>query len=247
MTNQPTATEYPQIRTMFADALKAMAEGETEAEKQIVYVLNEARAALPCPAFVAAGISGSRHLFVMLGGKAMSIVQVFSRTPGAFEVSAPCADCFGVWTTDSGTLSLADGVLRALKASHGVIMQAAAEAGPKVRTEYNDGLVTRAEAVQMFSAGFADVSPGPVSREVAPGETIKGADVLADRARLGAPAPAPGPSAPENDPKVLRAAMSRAFEGIRGMRKEFGNPDSDYCAGVKEACDRIAAALVITE
>ena len=122
--------EYPQIRPMFSDALKAMAEGETEAEKQIVYVLNEARAALPCPSFVAAVISGSRHLFVMLGGKAVSIVQVFSRTPGAFEVSAPCADCFAVWTTDSGTLSLADGVLRALKASPGVIMQAAAEAYP---------------------------------------------------------------------------------------------------------------------
>ncbi len=201
--------EYPQIRTMFSGALKAMAEGETEAEKQIVYVLNEARAALPCPSFVAKSATGDRILYAVLGGKAIGLVSVISVAPaGCFEV-APFQ------TTVTGTLALADAVIQALRESHAVIAQAAMEAGPKVRTEYNDGLVTRAEAVQMFSAGFAGVSPGP--------------------------------PAPESDPKVLRAAMSRAFEEIRGMRKEFGNPDSDYGAGAKEACDRIAAALVIAE
>jgi hypothetical protein len=209
------AAEYPQIRTMFADALKAMAEGETEAEKQIVYVLNEARAALPCPSFVASGISGSRHLFVMLGGKIVSVVQVSAVAGPGFMVVSPCSDAFGAWTTEPDVLSLASDVGRALKAAHWVIMQAAAEAVPKVRTDYSAGLVTRAEAVQMFSGGFAGASPVP--------------------------------SAPENDPKALRAAMSRAFEEIRGMRKEFRNPDSDYGAGAKEACDRIAAALVIAE
>mgnify|MGYP005609494929 CR=1 FL=1 len=191
---------------MFADALRAMAEGETEAEKQIVYVLNEARAALPCPSFVA-----GRTLYVLRGGEAVGIVSVATAS-ACFEVTSMIGNG---WEMAEGTLALAHAVARALKSACVVIAQAAMEAGPKVRTEYNDGLVTRADAVQMFSAGFAGVSPSP--------------------------------SAPENDPKTLRAAMSRAFEEIRGMRKEFRNPDSDYGAGAKEACDRIAAALVIAE
>lgn len=222
--------EYPQIRPMFSDALKAMAEGETEAEKQIVYVLNEARAALPCPSFVARSATGERTLYVVLNGKAIYLVSVIAVLPaGCFEVSP-------FQTLATGTLALADAVIQALRESHAVIAQAAMEAGPKATLASRTGGISVADAlagferlrarvdvdsangsdaVQMFSDGFAGVSPGP--------------------------------SAPENDPKTLRAAMSRAFEEIRSLRKEFGNPDSDYGAGVKEACDRIAAALVIAE
>lgn len=116
--------EYPQIRTMFSDALKAMAEGETEAEKQIVYVLNEARAALPCPSFVARSATGERTLYVVLNGKAIALVSVISVAPaGCFEVSP-------FQTQVTGTLALADAVIQALRENHAVIMQAAAEAYP---------------------------------------------------------------------------------------------------------------------
>lgn len=59
---------------------------------------------------------------------------------------------------------------------------------------------------------------------------------------------APSPP-PEHDPKVLRAALNRAHEEIRSLRKMFEttDTDSDYGAGAKEAYDRIAAALVIVE
>jgi hypothetical protein len=163
---------------------------------------------------------------VVLNGKAIYLVSVIAVLPaGCFEVSP-------FQTTVTGTLALADAVIQALRESHAVIAQAAMEAGPKVRAggiSVADALAgferlrarvdvdsaNGSDAVQMFSDGFAGVSPGP--------------------------------SAPENDPKTLRAAMSRAFEEIRSLRKEFGNPDSDYGAGAKEACDRIAAALVIAE
>lgn len=191
---------------MFADALKAMAEGETEAEKQIVYVLNEARAALPCPSFAAMGHDRSRSLYVFVGGKPTWLVHVEIVT-GGFEVTPSP-------TVASGTLALADAVIQSLRESHAVIMQAAAEAGQMAPLVSRVGGISVADAL----AGFERL------RNVAS-----------------------GPSATENDPKALRAAMSRAFEEIRGMRKEFGNPDSDYGAGAKEACDRIAAALVIAE
>jgi hypothetical protein len=216
---------------MFSDALKAMAEGETEAEKQIVYVLNEARAALPCPSFVARSATGERTLYVVLNGKAIYLVSVIAVLPaGCFEVSP-------FQTLATGTLALADAVIQALRESHAVIAQAAMEAGPKATLASRTGGISVADAL----AGF---------------ERLRGASVHVDPANgadavqmfpAGFAGVSPGPSAPENDPKVLRAAMSRAFEEIRGMRKEFGNPDSDYGAGAKEACDRIAAALVITE
>ena len=203
--------EYPQIRGLFKNALRAMAEGETEAEKQIVYVLNEARAALPCPSFVA-----GRTLYVLRGGEAVGIVSVATAS-ACFEVTSMIGNG---WEMADGTLALAHAVARALKSACVVIAQAATEAGPKVMPveqwpALSDDFMAQADAAQRRILGFADVSPGP--------------------------------SAPENDPKTLRAAMNRAFEEIRGMRKEFGNPDSDYGAGAKEACDRIAAALVITE
>ncbi len=219
MSDQPTVTEYPQIRPMFADALKAMAEGETEAEKQIVYVLNEARAALPCPSFVARSATGERTLYVVLNGKAIYLVSAIAVLPaGCFEVSP--FQTLATGTLATGTLALADAVIQALRESHAVIAQAAMEAGPKVMPAeqwpaLSDDFMVQADAAQRRIRGFAGVSPSP--------------------------------SAPENDPKTLRAAMSRAFEEIRGMRKEFRNPDSDYGAGAKEACDRIAAALVIAE
>ena len=118
--------EYPQIRPMFADALKAMAEGETKAEKQIVYVLNEARAALPCPAFVA------RHdkaytLTVRSAGKNEGIVGVMAQGNGMFLALSPLS---GEWFNAEGVLALADAVTRLLRVAHSVIMSAAAEAYP---------------------------------------------------------------------------------------------------------------------
>lgn len=205
---------YPQIRGMFEKALRGMAEGETEAEKQIVYVLNEARAALPCPSFVAVSSLREWSLRVLLGPKAVDIVSASVSADAGHFIVAPFAGQV------SGALALAAAVIGALRDNHVVIMQAAMEAGPKVMPAeqwpaLSDDFMAQADAAQRRIRGFAGVSPGP--------------------------------SAPENDPKALRAAMSRAFEEIRGLRASFGNPDSDYGAGVKEACDRIAAALVIAE
>ena len=211
MTTKSTVDEYPQIRTMFADALKAMAEGETEAEKQIVYVLNEARAALPCPSFVGGGFSGSRHLFVALEPGPVAVVGVtfFSETRD-FQVVFPLAETDGV-SRVSGTLALADAVARALKTAHTIIAQAAMEAGPKVRTEYAFSMSPEGMSREV-AACFAETAK---AREVAPGETVKSADVLVLRAR------------------------ARVLE----MRATHNNVDSDFCAGVKEACDAIGEAL----
>jgi hypothetical protein len=153
MTNQPTVTEYPQIRTMFSDALKAMAEGETEAEKQIVYVLNEARAALPCPSFVArmSRAHGSFALYAVRRSKPVFIVgarkgsvmgdhvPASRRRKGSAEPTKPPAERFTVFLTPEsadGDGHLADGQPSLLNCLAGAIqdayldiMQAAAEAG----------------------------------------------------------------------------------------------------------------------
>lgn len=151
---------YPQIRGMFEKALRGMAEGETEAEKQIVYVLNEARAALPCPSFLAVSSLREWSLRVLLGPKAVDIVSASVSADAGHFIVAPFAGQV------SGALALAAAVIGALRDNHVVIMQAAMEAGPKVMPAeqwpaLSDDFMAQADAAQRRIRGFAGVSPGP--------------------------------------------------------------------------------------
>lgn len=110
---------YPQLGAMFQKAMTALVEGETDTEKQIVYVLREACDAMwGVPAFVAKSGAG----FGLYVDTARSVDEVISVTPtddGQFRVMSYVQPEPKVV---DGVLALANEVVAALKSSATTIL-----------------------------------------------------------------------------------------------------------------------------
>lgn len=127
--SEKTIETYPQLGSMFQKAMESLRDGETEAEKQIVYVLREALAAMvsvsagSIPAYVAPSPGGGYGLFVA-ERRTTEIVNVAPGNGGTFRVASAANS--GEPKTVDGVLALAAEIIAAMKAAGYAIVAAGA-------------------------------------------------------------------------------------------------------------------------
>jgi hypothetical protein len=127
--SEKTVEVYPQLGSMFQKAMTSLMDGETEAEKQIVYVLREAMTAMvsvsagSIPAYVAPSPGGGYGLFVA-ERRTTEIVNVAPGNGGTFRVASAVNG--GEPKMVDGVLALAAEIIAAMKAAGCTIVSAGA-------------------------------------------------------------------------------------------------------------------------